>query len=157
MVALPKTLSAEEKRTPFASGHVPELGTVVGLTSGGVPRDQDSTFGFLAFRDLARSRQASSEVSGAPDRGRVGEDSLYGIVGGGVGYPAAIGQLRWTLLGGDQSALNIFSATVLSHTGLLSGKLGPALACSASAFRHLSLRCTIFLYCLLASLCVLSA
>eukprot|EP00820_Chromera_velia_P025898 Cvel_34554.t1-p1 / transcript=Cvel_34554.t1 / gene=Cvel_34554 / organism=Chromera_velia_CCMP2878 / gene_product=hypothetical protein / transcript_product=hypothetical protein / location=Cvel_scaffold5977:3024-3702(+) / protein_length=92 / sequence_SO=supercontig / SO=protein_coding / is_pseudo=false len=68
MVALPRTLSAEETRTPFASGHVPELGTVVGLTSGGVPRDQDSTFGFLAFRDL-----------------------------------------------------------VLSHTGLLSGKLGPAL------------------------------
>uniref|UniRef100_A0A0G4F5A0 Uncharacterized protein n=1 Tax=Chromera velia CCMP2878 TaxID=1169474 RepID=A0A0G4F5A0_9ALVE len=94
MVALPKTLSAEENRTPFASGHVPELGTVVGLMSGGVPRDQDSTFGFLAFRDLARSRQASSEVSGAPDRGRVGEGSLYGIVGGGVGYPAAIGQLR---------------------------------------------------------------
>mmetsp|Transcript_25677 Transcript_25677/g.50261 ORF Transcript_25677/g.50261 Transcript_25677/m.50261 type:complete len:100 (+) Transcript_25677:271-570(+) len=77
MVALPKTLSAEENRTPFASGHVPELGTVVGLTSGGVPRDQDSTFGFLAFQDLARSRQASSEV--------------------------------------------------LSHTGLLSGKLDPAL------------------------------
>eukprot|EP00820_Chromera_velia_P007014 Cvel_19449.t1-p1 / transcript=Cvel_19449.t1 / gene=Cvel_19449 / organism=Chromera_velia_CCMP2878 / gene_product=hypothetical protein / transcript_product=hypothetical protein / location=Cvel_scaffold1678:109-452(-) / protein_length=114 / sequence_SO=supercontig / SO=protein_coding / is_pseudo=false len=112
MVALPRTLSAEENRTPFASGHVPELGTVVGLTSGGVLRDQDSAFGFLAFRDLARSRQASSEVSGAPDRGRVGEDSLYGIVRGGVGYPAAIGELRWTLFGGDQSTLDIFSATV---------------------------------------------
>uniref|UniRef100_A0A0G4HNH5 Uncharacterized protein n=1 Tax=Chromera velia CCMP2878 TaxID=1169474 RepID=A0A0G4HNH5_9ALVE len=174
MVALLRTLSAEENRTPFAFGHVLELGTVVGLTSGGIPRDQDSAFGFLAFRDLARSRQASSEVSGAPDRGRVGEDSLYGIVGGGVGYPAAIGELHWTLLRGDQSVLNIFSATVLSHTGLLSGKLDPALPlpsgfepyrpplwevgpCSASAFRHLSLRCTIFLFCILASLCVLSA
>uniref|UniRef100_A0A0G4G6S0 Uncharacterized protein n=1 Tax=Chromera velia CCMP2878 TaxID=1169474 RepID=A0A0G4G6S0_9ALVE len=60
MVTLPRTLSAEENRTPFASGHVPELGTVIGLTSGGVPRDQDSAFGFLAFRNLARSRQASS-------------------------------------------------------------------------------------------------